>query len=378
MKPDFFAPDNAPMHLRRLLELDQYLRRGRPGRTRAQLLHALRSVGFRVELRTFWRDIDRLRALGAPVHFDTVVNSETGVKETRWFYNKPSWTFSRIPMTEGTLFALLVSQRVMLQFAGLPVADELGRAFDEIADAFNRKIAIQHDTLVPISLSPEPPDPVKPEVWSQVAQAAMDHRRLKITYRKGWGNERGEVTVRNVAPYHIVNLQGTWYLLATASEQDDTLRQYALARIQKAKMLEHAFTVPADFDVDRLLSITFGQFIGDPRDVEEIHVRFKKTVAPLVMSRRFSVSEKKTVLSNGDIDLRFPASAAGPVPFYHIKSWVLSWGADAEVLAPESLKAIVRNERIRMAEMVRQSDLANRQSAQHCLQSGRYKHKENT
>jgi len=344
MKRDFFAPDNAPTHQRRLLEIDQCLRRGRPGRTREQILDTLRSVGFEVSVRTYWRDIDRLRALGAPVNHDTVVDPATGIKEERWFYNDAAWTFSQIPMTEGTLFALLVSQRVMRQFAGLPVADELKRAFDEIADAFNRKIAVQHDTLVPISLSPETPDPVKPEVWTQVAQAAMRHRRLKISYRKGWGNEKEEVTVRNVAPYHIVNLQGTWYLLATASETDDALRQYALSRIQKAKMLEHAFTIPGDFDIDKLLSITFGQFIGKLDDVEEIRVRFKKTVAPLVMSRRFSVSENKTVLPNGDIDLRFPASAAGPFPFYHIRSWVLSWGADATVLAPEKLKIAVREE----------------------------------
>lgn len=84
-----------------------------------------------------------------------------------------------------------------------------------------------------------------------------------------------------------------------------------------------------------------------------MHVRFKKNAAPLVMSRQFSASEKKTVLPNGDIDLRFPASAAGPIPFYNIKSWVLSWGADAEVLAPEALKAIVRKETVRMAEAIR-------------------------
>jgi proteasome accessory factor B len=147
-----------------------------------------------------------------------------------------------------------------------------------------------------------------------------------------------------VAPYHIVNLQGTWYLLASASEKDDSLRQYALSRIQTAKMLEHTFTIPAGFDIDRLLSITFGQFIGDPNKLEEVHVRFKKKVAPLVLSRQFSALEKKTVLANGDIDLRFPASAAGPIPFYNIKSWVLSWGADAEVIAPERLKSEVENE----------------------------------
>lgn len=353
MKRDFFNENNATKRQRRLLEIDQCLRKSRMGMTKAAILKHLESQDLKSSLRSFWRDIEHLRDLGAPINHDAYINTVTGDKEERWFYNDPAWTFSQMPMTEGTLFALLVSQRVMRQFAGLPMAQELVRAFNEIADPFNRKIAVQHDTLVPISFSSEKSVPVDPIVWEQVTKAAMRHRRLRITYQKGWQNEVGESATRNVAPYHIVNLQGTWYLLATASEKDNALRQYSFSRIKKAKMLEHTFTIPTDFDIDRILSITFGQFIGDPNDIEEVHVQFDKQVAPLVMSRQFSSRERKELLPNGDIDLRFPVSAAGPLPFCHIKSWVLSWGANAKVLAPEALKAIVRDEIVRMAEAIR-------------------------
>ena len=122
MKRDFFNENNATKRQRRLLEIDQCLRKSRMGMTKAAILKHLESQDLKSSLRSFWRDIEHLRDLGAPINHDAYINTVTGDKEERWFYNDPAWTFSQMPMTEGTLFALLVSQRVMRQFAGLPMA----------------------------------------------------------------------------------------------------------------------------------------------------------------------------------------------------------------------------------------------------------------
>ena len=328
---------------RRLLALDQCLRLHSRGMTRQQITKRLAAQGLELSLSTFNRDIRALRDLQAPLGNDYRKDAN-GISEVHWFYRDPSWTLSKLRLTDGTLFSLLVAQRIMEQFEGLPVAAHLRQAFDEISDALNRKVSIRHDTLVPISFSAEKPVPVTPHVWAEVARATMQRRRLEMVYQKGWGKESGNAVKRIVEPYHIVNLQGTWYLLATASLVNKDLRQYALTRITQAKALSESFLLPTGFDIDRILGVTFGQFIGDPDNVTEVHVRFNKRVAPLVMSRQFSAWEQKTTLSNGDIDLKFPASAAGPWPLYHVKSWVLSGGVDAEVLAPESLRTMVRDE----------------------------------
>jgi predicted DNA-binding transcriptional regulator YafY len=333
----------------RLIALDHSLRSGGyAGRTREQITARLMSQGFEVSLRTFNRDIQKLRELGAPVGNEYRRGGE-GMTAVRWFYTDPSWTMSEIPMTEGTLFALLVSQRVMEQYAGLPLAEELKNAFNTIADVFNRRIAVQHDTLVPISFSREKAEAIRPAVWSEVARATMKHRHLKISYTKGWRNESGEISTRKVIPYHIVNLTDTWYLLASASLENPELRQYSLARMVAAKMLKQHGHPPAEFDINRILDHTFGRFIGDPGSVEEIHVVFDRRVAPLINSRQFSALEKRTVLENGDIELRFPASPAGHWPYYHITCWILSWGADIRVVGPEPLKKTVQEEIAKMA-----------------------------
>ncbi len=328
---------------RRLLALDQCLRLRSKGMTRPQILTKLRAQGFTVSLRTFNRDIRLLRDLNAPVA-NEYRQAADGSWPVYWFYRDPSWTLSKIHMTDGALFSLLVAQRVMEQFAGLPVANDLRQAFEEITKALNRKVSIRHDTLLPISFSPETAAPVDPAIWAEVARATLQHRYLSLTYRKGWGNERGALSVRTVEPYHIINLQGTWYLLGTASYGNKDLRQFALTRITRAKALTRTFRMPAEFDIDEILKVTFGQFIGNPEDAVEIRVRFNKRIAPLVNARRFSARETRKVLPDGDVEVSFLASQAGPWPLYHIKSWVLSWGSDAEVVAPESLRALVRDE----------------------------------
>ncbi|MEI7946518.1 MAG: WYL domain-containing protein [bacterium] len=329
----------------RLLALDQIIRQSKSkGITREEIIKRLARQGIIISLSTFNRDTEMLRGdLKAPLNNDYLqnANGEWGV---RWFYTDPAWTLSDISLTEGTLFALLVSRQVMEQYAGLPVAKDLKSAFDQIADTFNKQVTIQHETMVPISFSSEKTSDVDPEVWNAVIQATMRHRRLQINYRKGWGNEDGKTEKRSIHPYHIVNLQGAWYLLGTASATDMALRQYAMSRIQEAKVLDHHFDIPETFDIKKIMDVTFGQFIGDPDRVETVHVRFSQRVAPLVQSRHFSGREERAVLPDGSIELKFPASSEGPWPYYHIKSWILSWGSDIEVLGPEQLKALVAEE----------------------------------
>jgi predicted DNA-binding transcriptional regulator YafY len=335
---------------RRLLALDQCLRKDpTKGISRENIITSLKNQGYDASLRTFARDIAKLRELKAPIAYKPVPD-ELGHDTVRWYYSDPSWTLSSIKITDGNLFYLLIAQKILEQYSGLPVAKHLSKAFDEITEALNRKVTVSHDMLLPISFSPEKTTPVDANIWNEVIRATVKHLHLQITYDKGWKSEgQTSLSTRTVEPYHIVNLQGTWYLLASASDSNREIRQYALTRIKAAKVLNKAFEVPLDFNVQKILNVTFGQFIGNPDDEVEICVRINKRVAHLAMERQFSALEKKTTLSNGDVKISFPATSSGPWPFYHIKSWILSWGADIEVIAPEELKRIVAEEVSKMS-----------------------------
>lgn len=337
---------------RRLMALDECIRKSKnKGVACKRILENLRTQGFKVSVRTFRRDVDKLHELNAPISYKKGFDA-LGNEVTVWYYTNLTWSLSSLKIKDNELFYLLVANRILEQYKGLPVSKHLREAFKEITESLDRKTAISSDMRIPITFAPEHAAPVDANVWNIVFRATNKGLLLKIAYMKGWTDTGMEnLSVRRIEPYHIVNLLGTWYLLGTASETNKEIRQYAISRIKSAEVIDQPSKAPPTFNVQALMDVTFGQFIGDPSKATRVVVRIKKKMAHLAMERHFCATEKKVGLPNGDMELSFLTSAAGHLPFYHIKSWVLSWGADIEVVAPEELKLIVAEEVSKMASL---------------------------
>lgn len=338
---------------RRLMALDQCIRKYKgKGVSRERILESLKTQGFKVSVRTFARDINMLRELKAPICYKKEPDT-TGKEVFVWYYTNLSWSLSPLKIKDDDLFYLLVANRILEQYKGLPVAKHLQEAFKQITESLDRKTAISSDMSIPITFAPEHGAPVDPKVWNIIFRATNKGLQIKIAYLKGWTTTgKAELSVRTIEPYHIVNLLGTWYLLGTASVTDKAIRQYAISRIRNAEIVAQKVQVPPTFKVQDLLDVTFDQFIGDPSQTARVVVRFKKRITHLAMERHFCATEKKTRMPNGDLELSFSTSAAGPLPFYNIKSWILSWGADIEVVEPAELKQLVADEVAKMNSLI--------------------------
>ena len=77
-------------------------------------------------------------------------------------------------------------------------------------------------------------------------------------------------------------------------------------------------------------------FGESPRPVVQLDhnvaVRFAKSAAPWILERQWHPKQKVKHHRDGSITLSFPAPA-----LYEVKRWVLSWGAEAEVVGPKEL-----------------------------------------
>jgi predicted DNA-binding transcriptional regulator YafY len=325
---------NSPQQ--RLLALIKLLR-GNRVLTKAEILDRLG-----ISERTFHNDMERLRKdLKAPIGWDTRV-SKAGAKEYVWFLRDRDWSPEPVQVSERDLFSLLVARQIVEQYAGLPVGHQLKGIYERLAGLLHDKVTIHPDQLADISFAPAEAKPVTPGVWNAVLEATRRRRTLRTVYEGRW---KGEKKTRQIDPYHIVNLQGEWYVIGTAGQGDPRRRQYALTQIRSAEVTDHAFDVPADFDIRKILDNTFGRFIGDPANLVDVKVRFSRRVAPLVLSRRFHPKERKEQQKNGDVVVSFPVTPTGVDDswrYYHVRSWILSWGPDIRVLAPDELRMKVR------------------------------------
>ena len=329
----------------RILEIDRLLRH-HGEITRQQICDKLSQKGYSASRHTFVRDIQHMREdLGAPLGNESrPCTTEPCGQRTVWFYRDKNWTLGSLQLTEDTLLSLFIVRESVAQYAGHPLADELSDIYDKLGESLNRKITLHEDVLAPVSFAPLQRHTIDSETWRAVLQATNRGKQLHLTYRKGWPPEESSDKARTIHPYHVVNLSGSWYLIGSESETDFSIRQFSMERIVKAKVLKTNCEMPQDFDIQERLDCTFGRFMGDPKQTVMVKVIFDQRVAPLVRERQRGPKEKTRTLPDGRIEVSFPASTAGPWPLYNVKSWVLSWGPDVEVVEPPDLRDLVRKD----------------------------------
>ncbi len=167
---------------------------------------------------------------------------------------------------------------------------------------------------------------ISPQIF-ETAHRAIDERKVcNITYR---AITTGETKTYPITPFRLLYYHNGYYLLCRNPNYDDLLT-LAVERIQHLEITSQTFEPPDDLDIENRIQQAFGITLEDPIDVK---VRFSAWQARYIQQRIWHPSEKIEELDTGEIILSFQASGS-----YEIKSWILSHGADAEVLEPASLR----------------------------------------
>jgi proteasome accessory factor B len=107
-------------------------------------------------------------------------------------------------------------------------------------------------------------------------------------------------------------------------------------RIRGPELTSARFEIPADFDFEARAASAFGVVIEPP---ERVRIRFAARRALYVREHDWHPTQRIARLPNGEIELTMEVG-----PGDELASWVLSFGADAEVLEPALLRAQVAGE----------------------------------
>lgn len=308
----------------RLIELDRRIREG----GFPNCLTFAEAWG--VSQKTVQRDIDFLRdQCGAPIAYDR--------ERKGFYYENKSWWLPSVALSEGELLGVLLAARVAEQYRGSPVARQIGRTFEKLAGLLPDSIALNPSLLYSrFTFTAPPAKPVDEKVWTTVVRGLLARRTLKVTYRT-FDSDVTAGKESRIDPYHIANLQGEWYVFGVHHGHED-VRQFAMARIMKTTLTDHAFTVPVGFDPKKLLDGTFARYAGDG-DVKTVRILFNKEVAGWIEEREWQPQQKLKRRKNGDVELEFHAKG-----LFEVQRWVLSWGRWAKVLEPAELVESIKEE----------------------------------
>ncbi len=141
-------------------------------------------------------------------------------------------------------------------------------------------------------------------------------------------------------------------------EPPGAVRTFKVERIRAIRLLSEPYTIPADFDPHTLLADAWGIWYTE-KEPETVVLRFHPRVAARVQETQWFQGEHITLQEDGS--LLWEAAIAEP---QEMLPWIRGWGADVEVLLPETLRSQLAGEVRRLAqqygwEVHRESDPDN-------------------
>lgn len=304
--------------LGRMLQIHDQLRRG-------ALINSTRLIELlEVSRKTIVRDIAFMRdQLNLPIEFDAQIQA--------YRYTHPVNAFPTVHVTEGELLALLVAQRALEQYRGTPFHRQLEIAFGKLASGLRDRISFSPaDELRAVSFKNIGLGRTDLAVFNTLSAAVLKQQEVTFDYRKPGDTRRA---TRRVQPFHLSNRENLWYLVGFDVERK-ALRTFALPRIANVAVSGGTFVRPADFSPEKFFARALG-VLGGAGDFKVV-IRFRPTVADRIREREWHESQEMRELPDGGLELQLRLGA-----LTEVERWVLSWGADAVVVAPSELRASI-------------------------------------
>jgi predicted DNA-binding transcriptional regulator YafY len=180
-----------------------------------------------------------------------------------------------------------------------------------------------------------PPDPEGVRRLHGLTQAWAERRVVELTYDPSTYDPTRVARAARVRPWLIEPSTETHALyLIGWDETRGAVRTFKLERIRQLTLTADVFDAPPDGAIEEALERAWG-IISD-QEPAEVVLRFAPGVAARVAETTWHPTQM--VEREADGALRWRATVSGTI---EIRSWILSWGPDVEVLSPTGLRAEV-------------------------------------
>jgi len=277
-----------------------------------------------VTTRTIRRDLQALEEAGFPIYDDK--SRDDG--KTRWVLNGQAFKGLSAGLTLSELCALYFSRSLAESLAGTPFKADVESAFEKLTTALTPHMQRFLDQLPRVLSAKAQPhaaggtDQVK--IDARALEATLHQRQATITYHSRSSDRTKQYLVH---PYRLAYAQGALYLLAYVPEYKE-VRTFAMERIRELSLLEETFT-PIEELPEEAFPHSLGVHSGPP---ERVEIEFQPAAADYVRSREWHASQSLRDDASGRLLMTLDVCLDRA-----LRSWILSFGPFARVVAPASL-----------------------------------------
>jgi predicted DNA-binding transcriptional regulator YafY len=275
--------------------------------------------GRRPSTRSLRRYLAILTNAGFPLYFDRAANT---------YRFAGSYSLKRLDLSSGELFGL-----VALRSLGASIGGTIGASIDEVAeklvDSAGRGARAHVEAASPVAfrLSEIRLDERGERAFALLSAAERNSRSLRFSYL----DKEGNATKRSVDPYGFIVNAGRVYCVAYDHARRD-LRTFAVDSISDPHTLARTFVRPNGFDVESYAAAAISGVLH-AAETTEVRVRFEPRVAKAAVAARIVAEREVEQCDDGSAAITYRVADVD-----ELVRWVLGWGAQAEIVAPESLR----------------------------------------
>jgi predicted DNA-binding transcriptional regulator YafY len=272
--------------------------------------------------RTVYRDLDALMLAGFPV----VSEKRDGRVLYRFL---DTFRLGDVPFTPDEILALAFGEDLLRALEGTVFHDSIRSALAKIRAGLGPELT---EYLARLGESFRVlPGPHKSyahlrETIRLLNQAVLERRTLRIRYRTG---RTGALSTRELDPYRVWYRSGGLYVVGFDHKSRE-IRTFAVDRIRAATPTARRFTPDPGFDFDATIGASFG-VIAEPATT--VRIRFERRWADYVEEHIWHASQKVERTPDGRAELVMQVGGTA-----ELRTWILSFGAGAEVLEPAKLR----------------------------------------
>lgn len=257
-----------------------------------------------------------------------------------WYFDRATGTYrfsegyslKRLNLNSRELFGLVTLKRL-----GSSLGGTLGAYIDEatskLLSSADRRTssALDGAPSLSIKLDEVALDQDAERAFDLLQNAERQRRRVAFTYVDKVGN----TSARRVDPYGFIVSNGRVYLVGYDHARND-MRVFAVDNVSDAQMLSATFERPREFDLEAFGAHSVSGVMHAER-LTEVTVRFSKIVAKAASLAPAAQRRRMERRPDGSVEITY--AVADPT---EIVRWSLSWGAEAEIVAPAEARAAAR------------------------------------
>jgi len=278
-----------------------------------------------VARRTIFRDLQMLRGVGVQIEYE---------QDTERYSVAGDLAFPATDLNAQEALALLTLCHQLGGKQGVPFQGAAHSAALKLESSLPAQL---RDYLrgagrgVQIRMEPRHALDGHESTYQQMVQAAAARRAVRIRYDSltEWA-----VIATKLHPYRIWFSRRSWYVVGRSSYHR-AVRTYHLGRILKLDLLDERFTVPSGFSLQRYLGNAW-HMIRERGADHDVHIRFRKMVAQNVAEVVWHRTQKTVKRDDGMLDFHVRVSGLNEISW-----WILGYGDQAEVIAPQALRQLV-------------------------------------